>query len=229
MLLDANAAVAVAVRINPVPRPRRRDVPQRARRRGGPHAKRPRPAARRVARPGPYIGIDLRIIAWMVGWMVAAYTALLVLVMPGLSADMTAVAATVAATGAIIFGAMYMPWNRARRAVVAAHGRRRERHAVLARRVRARLVVLGGRAAGARDPPRNWTRVLRINDGAGRRLREVRAVAPRIATVVAVGAERTLCGDRAGPAVVAEAVARIAGAAVGAGERRCGREGGRKN
>ena len=40
-------------------------------------------------------------------------TALLVLVMPGLSADMTAVAATMAATGAIIFGAMYMPWNRA--------------------------------------------------------------------------------------------------------------------
>ena len=39
--------------------------------------------------------------------------ALLVLVTPALSEEMTAVMATVAATGAIILGAMYMPWNRA--------------------------------------------------------------------------------------------------------------------
>ena len=63
---------------------------------------------------GPLIGIDLRIVSWMVGWLVIAYLAVLVMMLPGLSEYLAATASTVAATGALIVGASFMPWNRAK-------------------------------------------------------------------------------------------------------------------
>ena len=153
VLLDANAAVAVAVRINPVARPRRPDVPQRARRRGGPHAKRPRPAARRVARR---LGEDVRhrhALHSRDGGTFGRHDRA-----SRLAPLVGAVAATVAATGAIIFGAMYMPWVAVRRAVVAAHRRRRQRHACSCTPCAGapRSARWTRRSVGAdRDPPRH--------------------------------------------------------------------------
>jgi hypothetical protein len=60
---------------------------------------------------GPLIGIDLRILIWMVGWFASAYLTMMVLLLPSLGDELYLAGTTVAATSAIIVATMYMPWN----------------------------------------------------------------------------------------------------------------------
>ena len=61
---------------------------------------------------GPMIGIDLRIMIWMVGWNIMAYLCVLVFMMPSSSEGLTTAAAWMVGSMAVIVGAMFMPWNR---------------------------------------------------------------------------------------------------------------------
>jgi len=61
---------------------------------------------------GPMIGIDLRIMIWMIGWVVTAYLCVEVFMLPSSSEGITTAGYWTAATIAVIVGAMFMPWNR---------------------------------------------------------------------------------------------------------------------
>ena len=60
---------------------------------------------------GPMIGIDLRIMIWMVGWCVTAYMCVLVFMLPSSSDGLMTLASWMATTGVVIVAAMFAPWN----------------------------------------------------------------------------------------------------------------------
>ena len=62
---------------------------------------------------GPMIGIDLRIMIWMVGWCVTAYMCVLVFMLPSSSDGLMTLASWMATTSVVIVAAMFAPWNRA--------------------------------------------------------------------------------------------------------------------
>ena len=61
---------------------------------------------------GPLIGIDFRIISWMIGWFATFYLALRVFMLSSMADELMALVATMLATGALIAVVMFAPCNR---------------------------------------------------------------------------------------------------------------------